>query len=276
MMGYVEELDKRKELLNTIRKQAVKDIKKAPEGQLHCKTVDEVLRFYYRRSRSDTNGTYLSFEGEQWELIQKLAQKLYAEMMLEAAEGELKDIDRCSRIISLHSSKPKVEDVVDRLKPQLQTLTTHYIKTDEEFACNWQSEPYEYNDYKEFNKLHSTLRGEKVRSKSEQIIANILFHLGIPYKYECPLRSGFRKLYPDFTILDVRRRKEIYWEHFGKADDENYATNAITKLAAYSSMCVDVGGDLIVTCETSGSPLDTDNVMSILSERGLIPDSIAA
>ena len=108
------------------------------------------------------------------------------------------------------------------------------------------------------------------------IIANILFHLGIPYKYECPLRSGFRKLYPDFTILDVRRRKEIYWEHFGKADDENYATNAITKLAAYSSMCVDVGGDLIVTCETSGSPLDTDNVMSILSERGLIPDSIAA
>ena len=208
-MGYVEELDKRKELLNTIRKQAVKDIKKAPEGQLHCKTVDEVLRFYYRRSRSDTNGTYLSFEGEQWELIQKLAQKLYAEMMLEAAEGELKDIDRCSRIISLHSSKPKVEDVVDRLKPQLQTLTTHYIKTDEEFACNWQSEPYEYNDYKEFNKLHSTLRGEKVRSKSEQIIANILFHLGIPYKYECPLRSGFRKLYPDFTILDVRRRKEI-------------------------------------------------------------------
>ncbi|MBQ3867053.1 MAG: hypothetical protein II789_00760 [Clostridia bacterium] len=144
-----------------------------------------------------------------------------------------------------------MEDVVDRLKPQLQTLTTHYIKTDEEFARNWQSEPYEYNDYKEFNKLHSTLRGEKVR-------------------------SGFRKLYPDFTILDVRRRKEIYWEHFGKADDENYATNAITKLAAYSSMCVDVGGDLIVTCETSGSPLDTDNVMSILSERGLIPDSIAA
>ena len=275
-MGYVEELGKRIELLNMIKKQAVRDIKKAPEGQLHCKTVNKVLRFYYRRSQSDSNGTYLSSEGAQGELIQKLAQKMYAEMMLEAAEGEMKDIDRCSRIISLHSSKMKVEDVVDRLKTQLQTLTTHYIQTDADFVRNWQSEPYEYNDYKEFNKVHSTLRGEKVRSKSEQIIANILFHLGIPYKYECPLRYGFRNLYPDFTILDVHRRKEIYWEHFGKADDENYATNAIIKLAAYSSVCVDVGSDLIVTCETSDAPLDTDNVMSILSARSLIPDSKAA
>ena len=56
-MGYVEELDKRKELLNTIRKQAVKDIKKAPEGQLHCKIIDNKTRFYYRRSPSDTNIT---------------------------------------------------------------------------------------------------------------------------------------------------------------------------------------------------------------------------
>lgn len=275
-MGFIEALDKRTELLNMIKRQAERDIKKVPEGQLHCKKVDKVLRFYYRRTALDTNGTYLSSEGKQGELIQKLAQKKYAEMMLNAAEGELKYIDRCRRIITQLSSRAKVEDVVDKLKPPLQTMTMHYIETDEEFARNWQNEPYEYYDFKEFNKVHSTLLGEKVRSKSEQIIANILFHLGIPYKYECPLRSGFRKLHPDFTILDVRRRKVIYWEHFGKADDENYATNAITKLAAYSSMCVDVGGDLIVTCETSGAPLDTDYVMSILSDRGLIPDRKAA
>lgn len=271
-MSYLEDLSEREKMLNQLKKQAIKDINKAPEGQVHCKQVNGILRFYYRRSSTDTNGTYLSTADDE-ELVRKLVQKKYAEMMRDASEEEIKVINRLERLLSKHLSMPKVEDMVKRIKPQLQTMITHYIETDEEYVRKWLNEPYEYYDYKEFNKVHSTLRGEKVRSKTEQIVANILFHLGIPYKYECPLQSGIWKLHPDFTILDVRRRKEIYWEHFGKADDVNYATNAIVKLAAYSSMCVDVGNNLVVTYETSGMPLDTDNVMSILSKRGLIPVS---
>lgn len=45
-------------------------------------------------------------------------------------------------------------------------------------------------------------KGERMRSKSEVLIANALYKRGIPYKYECPvlLPSGIMK-YPDFTVL---------------------------------------------------------------------------
>ena len=40
--------------------------------------------------------------------------------------------------------------------------------------------------------------------------------LSIPYKYECPLQlSNGMIIYPDFTVLDVKRRKVWYWEHRG-------------------------------------------------------------
>ena len=150
-------------------------------------------------------------------------------------------------------------------------MTSHYLETDEEFIKNWQNEPYEYNDYREYNKQYTTLRGEKVRSKSEQMIANILFHVGVPYKYECPLFLGFHKYHPDFTVLDIRRRKVIFWEHFGRADDPHYSSDALFRIAAYSSTGFNIVNDLIVTCESSEKPFDADSIMPILTGRGLIP-----
>ena len=69
-----------------------------------------------------------------------------------------------------------------------------------------------------------TLRGERVRSKSEAMIADTLYRLKIPYKYECPLtirrKTGTSRntktIYPDFTCLNVRLRQEFVWEHFNR------------------------------------------------------------
>ena len=61
---------------------------------------------------------------------------------------------------------------------------------------------------------YSTEKGELVRSKSELLIADMYYSLGIPYKYEAgvKLRGGIVR-YPDFTLLRVRDRKEFYHEH---------------------------------------------------------------
>ena len=65
-------------------------------------------------------------------------------------------------------------------------------------------------------------------SKSEIILADLLNRNGIPYRYEYPVHlKGWGKVYPDFTLLDVRKRREIYWEHFGMMDDSEYAEKAI-------------------------------------------------
>ena len=59
-----------------------------------------------------------------------------------------------------------------------------------------------------------TSREERVRSKSEIIIADTLSRESIPYRYECPLHiPDVGNIYPDFTVLNVAKRKELYWEH---------------------------------------------------------------
>ena len=58
----------------------------------------------------------------------------------------------------------------------------------------------------------TTLKGEKVRSKTEKRIADWLYQNNIPYIYEKPLHvSSFSSIYPDFylTLFDT------YIEYYG-------------------------------------------------------------
>jgi hypothetical protein len=72
------------------------------------------------------------------------------------------------------------------------------------------------------NLIHITLKGEKVRSKSETLIANELYHAGIHYIYEKKLllKDGSNWL-PDFTI-QLNDGREIYWEHLGMLGNHSY------------------------------------------------------
>lgn len=70
-------------------------------------------------------------------------------------------------------------------------------------------------------KIHKTENGIWVRSKSEVIIANILFRSNIDFKYEQKLyynASQWKE--PDFTIY--YNGKTWYWEHLGLLGDEQY------------------------------------------------------
>ena len=79
--------------------------------------------------------------------------------------------------------------------------------------------------------FYDTKRKERVRSKSELNIANMLDSYGVPYKYECPLKLKDGKvIYPDFTVINVKSRKVIYWEHRGMMDDKNYANMAVSRI----------------------------------------------
>lgn len=112
-----------------------------------------------------------------------------------------------------------------------------------------------------------TEKGERVRSKSEKIIADKLFLLGIPYRYECPLHLSDRLVvYPDFTILRVAERKELYWEHFGMMDDADYVENVMLKISSYEKNGVFLGIDLFATFETSRKPLNARALDVMLKE----------
>ena len=64
-------------------------------------------------------------------------------------------------------------------------------------------------------------------------------------------------IYPDFTILQVESRKEIYWEHLGMMDNSEYCERALQKLNAYMKSDICLGDRLLISYETSKRPLDT-------------------
>lgn len=107
------------------------------------------------------------------------------------------------------------------------------------------------------------------RHLSLQLFCILLYLLrkGIPYKYECPItiRNG-ENLYPDFTILDVKRRRVVYWEHLGRMGDMSYVSRNIWKLDEYKKVGVLLGINLFVTFESGTSPLGTNEILRVINE----------
>ena len=93
-----------------------------------------------------------------------------------------------------------------------------------------------------------TESGELVRSKSEKILADLFNRHGIPYVYEpeFELDNGYY-IYPDFALLNVKERRTIYWEHFGKVNDEDYVMWNIQKVTNYIQHDIVPWDNLIMT-----------------------------
>lgn len=115
------------------------------------------------------------------------------------------------------------------------------------------------------NLVYKTERGEMVRSKSEVIIANMLYENHIPYTYEKELDVGGYKKIPDFTIEDEESGDVWYWEHCGMMNDENYEKRWNAKEKLYAANGIIEGKNLIVTKEY-GKGFDSSEVKAIIEK----------
>ena len=69
----------------------------------------------------------------------------------------------------------------------------------------WITKEYAGKEFQEDTPVILTEKGERVRSKSEKIMADYFYRNGIEYKYECPLYlKGMGIVYPDFTFLSKK------------------------------------------------------------------------
>ena len=232
----------------------------APDGKLHVIRHGGSYQFYLRSSATDTNGHYLN--KKELPLIQSLAQKEHDKWLLSRIEGEH---DFLNMYLKLYGTDP-VKDIYNQLNSGILSQVRPVYLSDEEFIRQWLAVPYEKMgfpaDFPEFY----TNRGERVRSKSEIIIANTLETLGIPYRYEAPLKLNGRIVYPDFTVLNVRLRMIMYIEHLGMMDDPEYSEKALDKILAYENSGLYVGQKLLIFHETSKKPLDTNLVQAKCKE----------
>lgn len=65
---------------------------------------------------------------------------------------------------------------------------TPLVLTDGMYAEQWIRESYETNPYHPEEKVYPTKKDELVRSKSEVLLADMYYEMGIPYRYEAELR----------------------------------------------------------------------------------------
>ena len=131
----------------------------------------------------------------------------------------------------------------------------------EEKIHSFLEEKYEPGKFDEDNTTEFiTLKGERVRSKSELLISDQLNRYGIPYRYEKPVElQDWKKTVicrPDFTVMNRRTGKIFLFEHLGKMDDEDYVAANMRKLDLYERNGYLLGDNLMVTHETSKVPLN--------------------
>jgi hypothetical protein len=106
-------------------------------------------------------------------------------------------------------------------------------------------------------KIHSTLTEYMVRSKSEVIIANLLFDREIPFEYEAPLFAPDGTFYlPDFTIK--WQGQDWYWEHLGRLEDEDYRNHWETKRTWYDGH---FPGRLVTTVDSGDLTKDATDLI---------------
>lgn len=115
--------------------------------------------------------------------------------------------------------------------------------------------------------IHRTRKGHLVRSKSEFIIANLLYERGLDYEYERLLTGDQRpgRLHPDFSFI-TDDGEVVLWEHLGMMDRADYRQGWDWKRQWYADNGFEEGRNLFVTTETRASGLD-DGVLRNVAEK---------
>lgn len=233
----------------------------APEGSLILSKSNGSTQYFHRTKPDQKKGMYI--EKKNQTLILALAQKDYDQRILKEATKELYQLQMMAKYIPSTFLSDIYSDLSDRRKE----LVKPYFLSDEEYAKQWLEVKYEGKAVSDESPFYVTENGEKVRSKTEKILADKLLLMKIPYRYEYPLKlKGYGTVYPDFTLLNVAKREEIYLEHFGMMDHLQYCQKAIQKIHSYGRNGIYLGKNLIATFETVQTPLDMRWVEKMIAE----------
>lgn len=251
--------------LEGIQEKVIDNLKDVPPGTLRVSCGKNWTQYYHCMPDGKKNGKYIPKSEEN--LIRRLAQKAYDEKILKLTKKRLSQIKRITR----DYEEEEIEDVFSKEHTGRQKWIRPVEPTWKQQLEEWMSKDYRRKEFQEDAPIIMTNRGERVRSKSEKILADYFFQKGIIYKYECPLYlKGIGGVHPDFTFLSRKTRQEIYWEHDGRMDDPIYAQNAIRKIQAYEKNGIYPGERLILTFETTKNVLDMELVEKLVSRYLMI------
>ncbi|MBR3142198.1 MAG: hypothetical protein IKF09_03500 [Clostridiales bacterium] len=252
-------ISERYELLSKTIEELEKKTDSFPEGRISVK--HDGGRVCYYQSGNKTAEKYLTNKDKK--LIGDLIQKAYLKKVLRSAKQESEALEKTLK----YYPEVVAEEVYDTLSEDRKKMARSIITGDDQYVKKWQERPYTPKPMSDDIPVYLTMRGERVRSKSEIIIADRLYANGIPYKYECPVLVGDEIFHPDFTILRMSDRKILYHEHCGRMDDPGYAEDMVDRINKYNDEGIIHGDRLFLSFETSEKPLDARVIDNLINKH---------
>lgn len=253
----INEVRKRHGVLKDVLRRIERDLEKLPSGSVRASAHGNGYQYYIRSSISKINGDYVKKKD-----IKNAARIVRHEYLLKCRNSIIREIGVIDNYFEANDFV-KFEDVYSHMPLGKQLLITPIIESEEEFLNRYMSLQYEQPPFNPDDPEYYSDKNERMRSKSEMLIANKLIKAGIPYRYEMPLELDITNtwgekvtVHPDFTVIDYKNRKLIYWEHLGMLGDESYVNNSIRKIRGYEKSGIHLGESLIITCESLQTPLD--------------------
>lgn len=244
-----------------------KEILTFPEGSLSLKKV-KGNAYIYLENKTLTERRLLSpKKKEDADMIEKIRKKYFVKKSIPQLRKNKKILETLSR--DLNPFDPgEIRNQMSSVYREVQIIEWK-SKMDlalEKWKVKDEGESFLYPE----GLRHISAKGQRVRSKSEAIIADLLDYKNILYKYEEPLNIKGQKFFPDFTIFRSFDNRIIYWEHFGMTNDTEYRKNMEMKLLAYGNSEIIPWDNLILTFDSNEGCIDVSIISSIIDKMLLI------
>ena len=222
-----------------------------PEGRLAM--VKSKGRIYYLRINGKEKH-YLG--GENNNEVQQLKKRRLAETGIELAKRNIALLE------AIRDGYERVdrEHIMSILPKTYRICPSNRVPEAEKVWVDlWEQADYAKKENCEYDMPeHITVKGEKVRSKSEVNIANMLHEKGIPYRYEeeLQLRNG-KIVSPDFTIFVKNEGRTKLLEHCGAFYKNSYVEQYAWKVRNYIASGIIPNRDVFFTYEDMDGNIDT-------------------
>lgn len=269
-MDIADYLSQRIETSKEALKFSKQIIESLPSGNLEVKIIRGKVRFYCH-----DNGADKYINCNNLNLLRQLQEKEYFLKLKASAEKEVKALKKVKSILE---KAPNHQTVFTSIPEERKTLIKPFTSTKETKIQKQMAQEFKYWTKDSLNRKAVkkdlnlvTLNNERVRSKSELIIADRLKLAGIPYIYEGHFvfkdeTDNFEVWFPDFQMFNTRTGAKYYWEHFGLMDNPEYCASTQFKLETYAKQGIIMGKNLIITMESSNHNLNTEYVDCLINE----------
>jgi len=250
------DMDKQKDLLDICKR----ILSQLPEALVQTSGKEDNRYYYYKRPSDLTFQIVHKGNAEEQKLYQNICLGKWLKKMIRFIERNLK---AQSRMLKQYQSY-EIEEIGEIMPLACKVVDVDFVKKairkNDPLPFPSQSEcPYHLEEL-----VHRTTFGLYMRSKSEVMIAELLWAAGIQFAYEPEIRllgpDGKEHVYyPDFLVWDASG-KVYYWEHIGLFTDLKYRRRNEQKLLVYFFNKITIGNNLIITSDDRDGALDLDTI----------------